>query len=121
MHRSLALFLFITLIAAGVPALAQEHAEKAAPHGPEWVQQKVKVCASCHGKKGASPTSSKFPIIAGQYESYLFHALKSYRDGERKNAIMSAQVGKMTNAQLQALAAYFSEQESKLYTPTIDR
>lgn len=122
MHRFLAVFSFIALVAAAAPALAQEHGEHAAaPHGPEWIQQKVKVCASCHGKYGASPTSPRFPIIAGQYESYLFHALKAYRDGGRSNPIMAAQVKGMTNAQLHALAEYFSAQESRLYTPTMDR
>lgn len=121
MHRFLAVLLFIALIAVGAPVLAQEHDEGAAPHGPEWVQQKVKVCESCHGKNGAAPTAPMFPIIAGQYESYLLHALKSYRNGERSNPIMHAQVANLTNAQLAALAEYFSNQESSLYTPTLER
>lgn len=121
MQRLVAVFAFIALIAFGAPALAQEHGDAAAPHGSEWLQQKIKVCASCHGKTGASPTTPNFPIIAGQYESYLFHALKSYRNGERKNPIMSAQVANMTNAQLRALAAWFAKQESPLYTPTLER
>lgn len=136
MHRLLAVSLFIALLAFGIPALAQEHGgsaaatgetaahgseHAAAPHGPEWVQQKVKVCAGCHGKHGASPTTPMFPIIAGQYESYLFHALKAYRDGTRSSAIMAAQVQGLTNAQLEALAEYFASQESPLYTPTLER
>lgn len=120
MQRFLTTFVFFALALVGMPVLAQEHAQPKAPHGPEWVQQKVKVCEGCHGKNGVSKTPT-FPIIAGQYESYLFHALKGYRDGGRKNPIMSGMVGSMTDAQLHALAAYFSRQETPLYTPTMDR
>lgn len=119
MHRFVAILSLVALALVSTPVLAQEHGESA-PHGPEWVQQKVKVCASCHGQHGVS-TVPTFPIIAGQYESYLFHALQAYRDGERQNPIMAAQVGSMTNAQLHALAAYFSQQETPLYTPTMER
>lgn len=118
MHRFLTVFAFVALAFAGTSALAQEHGA-AAPHGPQWVQQKIQVCQTCHGKNGVS-TTPNFPTIAGQYESYLYHALKAYRDGGRKNAIMAGQVRGMTDAQLEALAAYFSRQESPLYTPSVD-
>lgn len=116
MHRFLTVFSFLAVAAVTVPALAQEHGA-AAPHDAQWVQQKVQVCASCHGKNGVS-TNPMFPIIAGQYESYLYQALKSYKTGVRENAIMSAQVGSLTDDQLQALAAYFARQESQLYMPS---
>lgn len=118
MHRFVSILSFVALALAGSTVLAQEH-EAPAPHDQAWVQQKIQVCATCHGENGVSTTPT-FPIIAGQYESYLLHALKAYRDGTRESAIMAGQVANMTNAQLQALAEYFSQQESPLYTPTID-
>lgn len=118
MHRFVSILSLVALALVGTTALAQEH-DAAAPHDQAWVQQKVQVCAACHGKNGVSTTPT-FPIIAGQYESYLLHALKAYRDGGRSNPIMGGQVGNMTDAQLQALATYFSQQETPLYTPTLD-
>jgi len=50
-------------------------------------KEKAASCAACHGADGASTTAGTFPILAGQYESYLLHALKDYRSGERQNAI----------------------------------
>jgi len=121
MHRFLTVFTFLAVAAVAAPALAQEqeHGGAAAPHDAQWVQQKVQVCASCHGKNGVS-TNPAFPTIAGQYQSYLYHALESYKNGSRKNPIMGAQVGSLTDAQLQALAAYFSQQKSPLYTPSFN-
>ena len=99
-------------------ALAAESGEDK-PAGSDWVSQTAQTCASCHGKKGVSQTEN-FPILAGQYQDYLLHSLKAYRDGERKNAIMSGQVQGMSDDQLKALARYYSRQESPLYTPTVE-
>lgn len=91
------------------------------PHDKAWVQKTIKtVCSNCHGKTGVSKVP-RFPIIAGQYKDYLLQALKDYREGRRKSPIMNRMVKGMTNAQLEALAAYYSRQESPLYTPTIYR
>lgn len=89
------------------------------PYGSDWVEQTAQTCASCHGEKGVAQTEN-FPIIAGQYQDYLLHTLKGYRDGKRENAIMAGQVQGMTDAQLNALAQYYSRQESPLHTPQPD-
>lgn len=120
MHRFLVIFSFIALVVVGAPALAQEDGGAAAPHDSEWVQQKILTCQGCHGENGVS-TAPTFPTIAGQYDSYLFHALKAYRDGGRSNPIMAPQVAGLTDAQLHALASYFSEQDTPLYTPKLNR
>lgn len=117
MHRFFTVFTFAALLLISTSALAQEQ-DAAAPHDQDWVQQKVETCATCHGDKGVSTTAT-FPTLAGQYESYLYHALKAYQTGDRKNAIMPAQVKGLTDAQLQALATYYSRQESPLYTPSL--
>ncbi len=116
MHRFLAIFTFCLLVAASTSVTAQS--DEAQPHGSEWLAEKAQVCAGCHGEGGVSQTPN-FPIIAGQYPDYLYHALKAYRDGERENGIMAAQVQDMTDAQLQALAQYYAKQESPLYTPSL--
>lgn len=93
---------------------------KAAPVDRAWVEQKVNTCAGCHGATGAEPIQD-YPIIAGQYRSYLVHSLKGYRDGERENPIMSGQATGLTDAQIEALARYFSRQESPLHVPALTR
>lgn len=122
MKQSVSRIAMFTLL-AGFAALAcaqsgEDHQDK--PAGSDWVAQATQTCASCHGKNGVSQTAN-FPVLAGQYQNYLLHSLKAYRDGARKNAIMSGQVQSMTDAQLKALATYFSEQDAgPLHTPEVD-
>ena len=70
-------------------------------------------CAACHGADGATTVDNNTPILAGQYESYLLHALKEYRSGDRQNPIMSGMVQSLGIDQLKALAAWFAGQDAQ--------
>jgi len=72
-----------------------------------------KPCAACHGADGNS-IAPNFPRLAGQYEDYLVHALRSYRTGARKNAIMSGQIGNLTEQDFRDLAAFYARQKGTL-------
>ena len=75
-------------------------------------------CAACHGETGNGVAGQEQnPKLSGQYESFLVQALKDYRSGDRKNAIMSGFAGNLTIGQIEALAAYFSSQEGDLSAP----
>ena len=52
-----------------------------------------------------------FPKIAGQYQDYLYHALKAYKNGERNNAIMSGISSTLNEKQMKKLSKYFSSQK----------
>jgi len=67
-------------------------------------------CVACHGPDGNSMVST-FPKIGGQYEDYLYHALKSYQNGNRKNAIMTGIASTLNQEQMKKLAKYFSKQK----------
>ena len=66
-------------------------------------------CAACHGAEGVSP-SPEFPNLAGQHPDYLEAALKHYKNGKRKNPIMSEQVKALNTKNMADLAAYFASQ-----------
>lgn len=70
-------------------------------------------CAACHGADGNS-TSGVNPKLAGQYESYLIHALKEYRSGARANATMAGMAAGLSDQDIRDLAAWFASQESTL-------
>jgi len=72
-------------------------------------------CAGCHGADGNSTIPTN-PKLAGQYESYIVQALKSYRSGARQSPIMSGFAAALTDQQIADLAAYFSSQKSDLQT-----
>ena len=75
--------------------------------GLEEGRQKAQVCAACHGADGNSP-SSTVPSLAGQPRQFIVTALYMYREGRRKNALMSPFAEKLSNADFNDLAAYYS-------------
>lgn len=82
-------------------------------------QQKSGTCAACHGATGLSQIPTN-PILAGQYPSYLEHALKDYRSGARQNAIMAGFAAQLSDQDIKDLAAWFSSQESPLQTAPLN-
>lgn len=70
-------------------------------------------CAACHGADGAATADKDTPILAGQYESYILHALKEYRSGDRQNLIMGGMVQNLSIDELKALAAWFAGQDAE--------
>ena len=66
-------------------------------------------CAHCHGTDGNS-TSSAYPSLAGQTREYLYLQIKAFREGSRKNSMMSPAVVVLSDQDMQDLADYFSGQ-----------
>lgn len=97
-------------IAAYFSSLGAASAQPAAATG---APEKAAVCASCHGPTGVS-NIPMYPIIAGQYASYLEHSLKAYKSGSRSNAVMATFAGQLSEQDVQQLAAWFSRQQSPL-------
>jgi len=69
----------------------------------------TEVCAACHGADGNS-SSQDFPKLGGQYPDYLAKALRDYKSGDRKNAIMAGFAKPLSSADIDNLAAYYSTQ-----------
>lgn len=66
-------------------------------------------CAHCHGTDGNS-TSSAYPSLAGQTREYLYRQIKAFKEGQRKNSMMSTAVVVLSDQDMQDLAEYFSWQ-----------
>lgn len=69
----------------------------------------TEVCAACHGPDGNSKAPD-FPRIGGQHADYLGKALRDYRSGARKDAVMAGFAKALTDKDIANLAAYFSLQ-----------
>ena len=67
------------------------------------------LCAACHGETGIAQIPGA-PHLAGQKADYLREALRQYRDGRRKAPIMQAAIGPVSEADLDELARWYSEQ-----------
>ena len=68
---------------------------------------KAAVCAACHGANGISIIPD-YPNLAGQKAKYLEISIKAYRDGARKNPIMSPMASGLSDADVTNIAAYFA-------------
>ncbi len=79
-------------------------------------KEKSAICATCHGQTGDGD-NNEYPKLAGQYESYLVQALKEYRSGERKNAIMAGFATTLKIEDIRALSAWFAGQQGGLSAP----
>ena len=78
-------------------------------------EAKVKeVCQACHGIDGNAPTPD-YPKLGGQRPDYLAKALRDYKSGARKNAIMAGFAGTLTATDIEGLAAYYSAQPEVLF------
>ena len=64
-------------------------------------------CTGCHGMNGKSSSPTN-PNLAGQKEAYLVKAIKAYRDGQRKDPMMSSMVSGLSDADIADLAAFYA-------------
>ena len=108
----------VLFIVSLVPSFASDDAHgepKAARSGEEVAKQ----CVSCHAEDGNS-IAPNFPKLAGQHANYMFHALKSYKNGERKNAIMAGIVAALSEKEMKNVAAYYANMDGGLAVVNID-
>jgi cytochrome c553 len=85
---------------AGKPLMPSGKAAAAVP-------QAASLCTSCHGADGIA-IAPIYPSLAGQHSDYLARAIDEYRNGGRKNPIMKGFASNLKDADIAAIAAYFS-------------
>jgi cytochrome c553 len=75
----------------------------------------AQLCVACHGKDGVG-IMGDYPTLAGQHADYLARALQEYKKGDRKNAVMPTFMTGVTDAEVEEIAEYYSEQTPALKT-----
>lgn len=70
-------------------------------------KSKATSCAMCHGAEGIS-ANDIWPNLAGQKEGYLKKQMKAFKDGSRKDPMMSPMASPLSDDDIANLAAYFS-------------
>jgi cytochrome c553 len=73
------------------------------------------VCVACHGTDGVGVVPM-YPDLAGQHVDYIVQALKEYKNGERKNAIMVAMAAPVTEHNMWVIAYYYASLKPSLKT-----
>jgi cytochrome c553 len=95
-----------TLPALALPALLSAAVARAdAPARPA----RLGLCAACHGDNGIA-TAPDIPNLAAQNREYLVAALRQYRNGDRPAQAMRAVSGSLSDADIDALAAWYAAQ-----------
>jgi len=74
----------------------------------EGIEEKVKLCATCHGEKGV-PINKTTPVIWGQNEGYLYLQLRDFKSGARKNPLMGPIAATLEKQDMKDLAAHFTK------------
>jgi cytochrome c553 len=92
---------------AAAPAFAADIAAGAA--------KAKEVCAACHGLDGNS-AQPDYPKLGGQHADFIAKALRDYKSGQRKNAIMAGFAAGLSRQDIDNLAAYYGSQPRVLGT-----
>ncbi|AWL13361.1 Cytochrome c-554(548) [Saliniradius amylolyticus] len=80
---------------------------------PSWAgdiaagKEKSVTCVACHGQNGIAQIPM-YPNLAGQKEQYLLQQLKAFKEGSRKNMVMSPMVQPLSEEDMKNLAAYYA-------------
>lgn len=97
MIRALAILSLLGVALSAAPALAQKKPPRA----------DLEQCARCHGDEGIA-RDTEVPNLAGQNEAYLVNQLRAFRSGARRHPDMRFMSRTMTDAEIEAYAAYYT-------------
>jgi cytochrome c553 len=92
------------------------------PNGATIAQQGnghgVAPCMACHGGDGGGQGAAGFPRVAGLPQAYLRKQLDDFASGARVNATMQPVASGLSDAERDALAAYYSKLPVPAFTPS---
>ncbi len=105
----------MAILLASLAVLAHAGAAMSAGDAVAGAAKAKEVCQACHGMDGNSATPD-YPKIGGQYPDYLSKALRDYKSGARKNAIMAGFAGTLSARDIDNVAAYYASQPAVVAT-----
>jgi cytochrome c553 len=70
------------------------------------------VCGACHTSDGSRGLPT-YPILQGQHPEYLVKQLTEFKEGKRKNAIMTGMAAVLTPADMRNVAAFYATKKAK--------
>jgi cytochrome c553 len=73
-------------------------------------KEKAVICGACHGVDGNSAIP-QYPILAGQSARYIYLQLKDFKEGRRKDPLMSPMAANLSRKDMVDIAAYYAAQK----------
>ena len=95
--------LLVSLVVVCVTVVARDSGLAADAAYGEYLASE---CVTCHG----AHANASIPVLQALPYDELIAALKAYREGIRPNAVMQSVARSLGDAEIEALAAYFSGQ-----------
>jgi cytochrome c553 len=83
----------------------------AAAGGSAGRTKNIQHCGFCHGLTGQGVIDG-VPVVGGQHQDYLKHALAAYASGSRSNATMRAAVKGLTPQEIEDVTSYLAAQST---------
>ena len=100
-------FAFVLIGSGALLALTSANAQDI-----EAGRAKAQACAACHGADGNSPAGN-FPNLAGQSWRYIYVQLKDFKEGRRKDALMSPMAAPLSRQEMIDIANFYAAQTAK--------
>ena len=104
----------VALVVLGAMAAAPAHAADL-----DTGRRLAEPCARCHGADG-NATLPGTPSLAGQPAWFTHWALIKFRDGRRKDPLMSPFAANLSDADMADLAAYYAAQPPRTRPQVVD-
>ncbi|MCB1735836.1 MAG: cytochrome c [Gammaproteobacteria bacterium] len=98
---------FVAIANAAAIAVAMTFSTGAVAGDAAAGKAKAATCAGCHGAAGVS-NNPMWPNLAGQKAGYLVKQMKAFKDGSRKDPMMSPMAAPLSDADMDNLAAFYS-------------
>lgn len=101
------------LRAALMGALVGVSVAPAAAQDAKALQQKAlaATCANCHGTQGVAVPNATVPGLAGLPASYVAEQMRAFKAGTRPATVMHQLAKGYSDAQIDAIAAYYAAQK----------
>jgi cytochrome c553 len=93
----------------GAVSLAAVVSLCATPLSAQGIEEKIQVCAGCHGANG-KPVDKTIPTIWGQQAGYIYIELRDFKRGDRKSDIMQPIASSLERQDMLDIAEYFAKQ-----------
>lgn len=94
-------------VALAAAVLAPAYGAHAAQPSPAML---ANACAGCHGTAGASAGPS-MPSLAGQSKLAIVESMQAFKSGARPSTVMGRLAKAYSDAEVEAMADYFSKQK----------
>lgn len=103
----------VRVLGIGLLAAALACPAQAASGSPARGQAKAAACAACHGADGNGGADPAWPKLAGQDADYIAKQLADFKEGRRKDPVMTGLAAPLSAQDMKDIGAYYASLKPK--------